>query len=184
MGRRLLPALGSVAALCAIAPSTAGAGGTITPLRDRVNPIEHHVAGPAFGGAAIAYAVPVGRGYSVRIQQPDGTTSSRFVAAKGAGPLGEYEGVVDELAASPRVIALSHDDVTCGDEGCKPDQEPVPIENVVVAGALGGPLDFRGCSKEDSYPAGIDASGGVIAYLDSCANGVVVHDPISPESSS
>ena len=183
MGRRLLIALASAAAIHAAAAGAAWAGGTITTLPDPVNPIEHRVAGPAFAGEAVAYAVPVGRAYSVRIQQPGGTTTSQLVPAKGAGPLGEWESVADRLAASPQVVALSHTYVTCGDEsGCK-YQEYEPIESTVFAGALGGPLDFRGCN-DSTYPSGIDASGGVIAYLDACADGAVVHDPTSPESSS
>jgi hypothetical protein len=181
---RLLAGSAVVATVLGAFAPGAWAGGTITPLRDRVDPIEHEVAGPAFAGKAVAYAVPVGRGYSVRIQQPDGTTSTHFVAAKGAGRLGEGEEVVDELAASPRVIALSHSDVTCGDEGCKPDGEPMVIENTVFAGAIGGALEFRGCSNYYAYPLEVDASGGSIAYLDPCANGAVVHDPTGPEKSS
>src|SRR5689334_24857633 len=103
MGRRLLIILGASAALAGATTGPAAAGGSITPLHDRVNPIDHAVAGPAFAGDAIAYAVPAGRaGYSVRVQQPDGSTSSQVVAAKGGGPIGDWDSVADELAASPQ----------------------------------------------------------------------------------
>src|SRR3954449_9749547 len=109
MGRRMLRGLTVALALLAASAAPAAAGGTITPLPDRVHPAEHSIAGPAFAGDAIAYAVPVGRaGFSVRVQHPDGTTSSQQLAAKGTGELGEWESVGDELAASPQVIALDH----------------------------------------------------------------------------
>jgi hypothetical protein len=179
---KLLVALAATALLLGGSAEPAAAGGTLTTLPDRVNPIEHQVAGPAFAGEGVAYAVPVGRsGYSVRIQRPDGTTSSQLVKAKGGGALGQGEAVADDLAASPQVVALSHEYVICGGECRYSDWQP--IESAVFGGALGGSLGFRGCGNY-FFPSGVDASGSEIAYLDLCADGAVVHDPTGPGAAS
>jgi hypothetical protein len=179
MGRRLLTGLALATAFLCVSAGPAAAGGTISVLPDRVQPGLRHVAGPAFAGESIAYAVPNGRdGFTLNVRRPDGTVTSQHLDARGGGPIGDWEFEDDALAASPERIALAESLVTCHDEsGCKYKFYD-SIESNVIAGPLGGPFAFRGCSNLEN-PA-VDASGAAIAYFDDCAGGAVVRDPTAP----
>jgi hypothetical protein len=165
--------------LLCVSAGRAAAGGTITPLPDRLEPGVRHVAGPAFAGDSVAYAVPNGRdGFSLNVQHPDGTVSSQYLKARGGGRIGYWEFAENALAASPQRIALAENLVTCGDEsGCK-YQSYEPIESKIFAGPAGELAGFDVCSIPERPM--VDASGPAIAYFDLCAGGAVVRDPTAP----
>jgi hypothetical protein len=173
MGRRLLTALGSVAALCAAAPCTAGAGGRITPLPG------HHqrqVMGPAIAGDALVYATPNAHdGFDLTHRNADGTTQTQHVTAAAGGRLGRYEDFDGAIAASPERVAFAVELTTCGDfTGCK-YEDFSQLDSDVFSGPVGEPLPFDDCGGDLFNPT-IDVSGAAIAYLDACAGGAVVRD--------
>src|SRR3954447_6493788 len=173
MGLRLLTALGSVAALCAAAPGTAGAGGTITPLPGH---LQRQVTGPAIAGDGLVYATPDRYdGFNLTLRHPDGTTTTQHVTTPAGGRLSSYENFDGAIAASPERVAFAVELTTCGDfSGCK-YQDYSQLDSDVFSGPLSQPLPFDHCGGDLFNPT-IDVSGAAIAYLDACAGGAVVRE--------
>jgi hypothetical protein len=179
MAGRLLTVLALASALLGLSAGPAAAGGTITPLPDRLQPAFRHVAGPALAGDATAYAVPNRRdGFTLHVRNPDGTATSQYLQARGGGPIGVWEFETDALAASPQRIAFAENLVSCGDEsGCKYSFYDA-VESQIFTGPVGELLGFDACSNLERPT--LDASGTAIAYYDRCAGGAVVRDPTAP----
>jgi hypothetical protein len=183
MGRGLLTGMALATALLGVSAARAEAGGTITPLPDRLQPNLRHVAGPAFAGDAIAYAVPDARaGFDVKVRSPAGETTSQQVYTGGGGQIDTTQVELDALAASAGTVAFAETVSSCHDlSGCKYEQFD-RIDTNVFAGPLGGTLEFRGCAGL-WYPEGtpnVDVSGTVIAFMNSCAGGAEVRDTAGP----